>query len=90
MTPDLLWKGCHIHISSDIFVKSMIFMNVFNSPYFFVIITVIPVHFYCLIFCFKLYYAIGEVPFTFLFSVHEKSIQNVTKPQKSHSHVILA
>ena len=34
MTSDLLWKGHHIHISSDIFVISVILMNIFNSPYF--------------------------------------------------------
>ena len=90
MTPDLLWKGRHIHIDSDIFVISMILMNIFNSPYFFVNFTVIPVHFYCFIFCFKLYYPIGEVTFTFLFSVHEKPIQNVAKTEKTHSDVILA
>ena len=82
MTPDLLWKGHPIHISSDIFVISMILMNISNSPYFFVNFTVIPVHFYCFIFCFKLYYAIGEVTLTFLFFLREKPIQNVTKTQK--------
>ena len=90
MTPDLLWKGRHIHISSNIFVTSMILMKIFNSPYFFVNFTVIPVHFYCFIFCFKLYYPIGEVTFMFLFFVRKKPIQNVTKTQKTDSDVILA
>ena len=36
MTPDLVWKGPHIHISTVIFVIRMILMNVFNSPYSFV------------------------------------------------------
>ena len=48
MTPDLLWKEPHIHISSVIFVISMMLMNVFVGPYSFVNITVIPrFKFYC-------------------------------------------
>ena len=30
MTPDLLWKGSHIHIFSVIFVKSVMLMNLHN------------------------------------------------------------
>ena len=94
MTPDLLCKGRHIHISSDIFVISMILMDVFNSPYFFVDITIIPVHFYCLNFCFKLCYCIVEITFTFLFSVCLKPIQiikkNIKKPQQFHLGVAKA
>ena len=48
MLLDLLWKGPHIHISSVIFVISMMLMNLFVSPYFSVNITVIPVYFYLL------------------------------------------
>ena len=61
MTSDLLGKGPHIHISSIIFVVSMMLMNVFNSPYFIVNITVIPVHFYSFIFCFKFYNPIVDI-----------------------------
>ena len=34
MTPDLLRIGRNIYISSVMFVKDTILMNVFNSPYF--------------------------------------------------------
>ena len=61
MAPDLLWKGPHIHISSVIFVISLILMSVFICPYSFVNITVIPVHFYYLIFCFKFYFHIEDI-----------------------------
>ena len=60
MAPDLLWKEPHIHISSVIFVLSIMFMNVFICPYSFVNITVIPVHFCYFIFCFKLYFPIVD------------------------------
>ena len=61
MTPDLLWKGPHIHISSVIFVISMMLMNVFVCPYSFVKITVIPAHCYYFIFCFKFYSPIVNI-----------------------------
>ena len=48
MAPDLLWKEPHIHISSVIFVISMMLMNVFVCPY--SSLNVIPVHFYYFIF----------------------------------------
>ena len=61
MAPDLLWKGPHIYISSVLFVISMMFMNVFNSPYFFLNIIVIHVCFYYFILYFKLFYPIVDI-----------------------------
>ena len=60
MTPNFLWKGPHIPISSVICVISMMLMTVFNSSYFSVNISVIPIHFYYFIFCFKFYYPIVD------------------------------
>ena len=94
MAPDLLWKEPHIHISSVIFVLSIMFMNVFICPYSFVNITVIPVHSYYFIFCFKLYFPIvisSSITFIYYFSVRIKPIQNpVTKTKKTHRDIILA
>ena len=61
MTPALLWKGPHIYIPSVIFVISLMLINVFNSPKFFVNITVIPIYFYCFIFYFEFYYRIVDI-----------------------------
>ena len=87
MTPYLLWKGSHIHISRVIFVINMTFMNVFVCPYSFVNITVIPVHFYSFIFCFKFYFSIVDIIlnhlYLYYFSARIKPIQNaVTKRKK--------
>ena len=94
MAPDLLWKEPHIHISSVIFVLSIMLMNVFICPYSFVNITVIPVHSYYFIFCFKLYFPIvisSSITFIYYFSVRIKPIQNpVTKTKKTHRDIILA
>ena len=79
MTPDLLWKGPHIHISSVIFVISMMLMNVFVCPYSFVNITVIPVHFYYFIFCFKFYYPILNIIVNDLYLVFLRSRKTNTK-----------
>ena len=93
--PDVMWKGPHIHVSSVIFVVSMIIMNVFACPYSFVNITVILVHFYYFLFCFKFYYPIVNIIVNHLYlvfvSVHVKPIQNVvTKTKKTCSDIILA
>ena len=93
MTPDLLWKGPHIHISSVIFVISMMLMNVFVCPYSFVNITVIPVHFYYFIFCFKFYYPIVNIIVNHLYLVFLRSRKTNTKccdkHEKTHSGIIL-
>ena len=94
MAPDLLRKEPHIHISSVIFVLSIMLINVFICPYSFVNITVIPVHSYYFIFCFKLYFPIvisSSITFIYYFSVRIKPIQNpVTKTKKTHRDIILA
>ena len=56
VTQAVLWKGTRIHISSVIFVITMMLMSVFVCPFSFVNITIIPAHFYYFIFCFKFYY----------------------------------
>ena len=82
MTLDLLWKGPHIHISSVIFVMSMMLMNV--CPYSFLNITVIAAHFHNFIFCFKFCYPVVDIIVNHLqyFSIHVKPIQNVVAKTK--------
>ena len=63
-TPDLLRKGPHIHVFSIIFI---VILSMSSWTYFFVDITVVPVHFYYFIFCFKLYYPIVDFIFNHLY-----------------------
>ena len=96
---NLQWH--HIYCGKDptftyqvIFFISMMLMNVFVCSYSFVNISVINVHFYCLIFCFKFYSPTVDIiinHFTSYFSVRVKPIQKVeTKTKKTHSDIILA
>ena len=79
MTTELLWKGPNIHISPVLYVMSMKFMNVFNSPYFFVNITIVPVHNYYFVFCFKLYYPIVDIIVNHLYVFFLRSRKTSTK-----------
>ena len=96
MTPDLLWKGPHIHISSVIFVISMMLTKEFVSPYSFVNINVIliPVHFYYFIFCFKFYYPIVNIIVNHLYLVflrlRKANTKCSDKNEKNHRDIILA
>ena len=95
MTPDLLWKGPHIHISRVIFAISIKLMNVFVCPHSFVNIIVIPLFFYYFIFCFKFYFPIVDIivnhPYFYYFSVRAKPITKCCdKTKKPHSDIILA
>ena len=77
-------RSPHSHLQRYIF-KSVMLMNVFNSPYFFVNIPVIPVHFNYFIFCFKFYYPNVDIIVNHLyhfFSVCVKPMQNVVKKKK--------
>ena len=95
MTPDLLWKGPHIHISHVIFAISIKLMNVFVCPHSFVNIIVIPLFFYYFIFCFKFNFPIVDIivnhPYLYYFSVRVKPITKCCdKTKKPHSDIILA
>ena len=79
MTPDLFRKGHHIHISSVIFVISMMLMNVFVCPYYFLNITVIPVCFYYFNFCFIFYYPIVDIIVNHLYLLFFRSRKTNTK-----------
>ena len=79
MTPDLFRKGPHIHISSVIFVISMMLMNVFVCPYYFLNITVIPVCFYYFNFCFIFYYPIVDIIVNHLYLLFFRSCKTNTK-----------
>ena len=80
MTPYLLWKELHIHISSVIFVISMMLMNIFVCPYSFLDRTVIPLHLYHFIFCFEFYYPIVDIILSHLYLLFLRSRKTSTKP----------
>ena len=91
MTPDLLWIGRNIYISSVMFVKDTILMNVFNSPYF--------CHQYSnscwflyFIFCFSLCYLIVDIVVNHLYVLFLRGTNTKcsNKKEKNHSNVILA
>ena len=83
MTPDLLWRGWRIHISSVIFVIIMMLMNVFVCPYSSLNITVIPFHFHYFNFCFKFYYPIVDIiAFIDYFSIRLKPYKMFWQKQK--------
>ena len=72
-------KTPHSALSSVIFVISMMLMNVFVCLYSFLNITVIPVHFYCLIFCFKFYYPTVDIIVNHLYLLFLRSRKTNTK-----------
>ena len=80
MTPDLLWKELHTHVSSVIFVISMMVMNIFVCPYSFLDPTVIPVHLYHFIFCFEFYYPIVDIILSHAYFLLLRSRKTSTKP----------
>ena len=91
MIPDLLWIGRNIYISSVMFVKDTILMNVFNSPYF--------CHQYSnscsflyFIFCFSLCYLIVDIVINHLYVLFLRGTNTKcsNKNEKNHSNVILA
>ena len=70
-------------------------MNVFVCSYSFVNITVIPFHFYYLIFCFKFYYPSVDIIVNHLYLLFLRSCKTNAKcwdkkPEKTHSDIILA
>ena len=81
MTPDLLWKGPHIHISSVTFVIRMMLMNVLVCPYSFLNIAVLPVHFILLFhfFCFEFYFPIVDIIVNHLYLLCLRSLKTNTK-----------
>ena len=79
VTQDLLWKGTRIHISSVIFVITIMLMGVFVCPFSFVNITIIPAHFYYFIFCFKFYYPTANIIVNHLYLVFLRSHKTNTK-----------
>ena len=68
-----------MHISSVIFVISMMLMNVFVCLYSFVNITVIPVRFYYFIFSFKFYYPLVDIIVNHLYLLFLRSRKTNTK-----------
>ena len=94
MTPDLFWEGPHIHISTVIFVISMMLMNMFVCPYSFLNNTVYPVHFYYFIFCFIFYYPIVDIIVNHLYLLffHSRKTNEkyCDKNEKTHSDIILS
>ena len=94
MTPDLFWEGPHIHISTVIFVISMMLMNIFVCPYSFLNNTVYPVHFYYFIFCFIFYYPIVYIIVNHLYLLffHSRKTNEkyCDKNEKTHSDIILS
>ena len=83
MTPDLLWRGWRIHISSVVFVIIMMLMNVFVCPNSSLNITVIPFHFHYFNFCFKFYYPIVDIiAFIDYFSIRLKPYKMFWQKQK--------
>ena len=94
MTPDLFWEGPHIHISTVIFVISMMLMNIFVCPYSFLNNTVYPVHFYYFIFCFIFYYPIVDIIVNHLYLLffHSRKTNEkyCDKNEKTHSDIILS
>ena len=73
-------EGPHIHISSVIFVISMMLMDVFVCPYSFLSITVVvPLHFYYFIFFFKFYYSIVDIIVNHLYLLFLRSRKTNTK-----------
>ena len=94
MASDLLGQAPHIHISSVIFVISMLLMNVFACPYSFLNITVISVHFSYFNFCFKFCYPVVNIIHNHLYLLFLRSRKTNTKcsdkNSKTHSDIILA
>ena len=94
MTPDLFWEGPHIHISTVIFVISMMLMNMFVCPYSFLNNTVYPVHFYYFIFCFIFYYPIVDIIVNHLYLLffHSRKTNEkyCDKNEKTHTDIILS
>ena len=94
MTPDLFWEGPHIHISTVIFVISMMLMNIFVCPYSFLNNTVYSIHFYYFIFCFVFYYPIVDIIVNHLYLLffHSRKTNEkyCDKNEKTHSDIILS
>ena len=77
----------HSHVQCYVFISIML-MNVFNSPYYFINIPVIPVHFYYFIFYFRFYYSIVDiVNHLYFFSVRVKPMQNVVTKRKKNTAI---
>ena len=90
MTPYLLRQGPHKHIYSIAFVIRMMLMNLFFCQYSFANITVIPVCFYYIIFCFKFYYPTVDIVNHLYLLVGIKPTQNILiRAKKTHSDIIL-
>ena len=82
----------HSNIQRYILI-SMMLMNVFNSPYFFVCISVIPVHIYYFIFCFEFHYPITDIivnyPYLLFLRSRKTNAKCCNKKGKNHSGIIL-
>ena len=91
-TITIVEKTRHSALFSIIFVISMMLINVFVCLYSFLNITVIPVHFYYLIFCFKFYYPTVDIIVNHLYLLFLRLRKSNTKylekneknPQRYH------